>query len=290
MDAEERSSTQRNDPPVERQLEQLCTCSDIVEATEKIEALLNETPATIEELEDGHEDSHGRRRVVVEDENILFLKTLRENGNNAVLDMLCELVAYRICERFGAPVADTSLVDTEAYGPALALPYLESDLRHIDNDLTDIAPAHELGLLYTLELWLQNYDDKDRHFRVKQMETGNKLRFIDHGHALYRNWIGNIEDPSDVLEFDPQNNAGDQPEKYGIHRVKDIAQHLDLVEEITDEQCGEFVDWALHQLDSVEDKRVENFLGDKEFHRGSMVLLLKKRRDKIYEMADERLS
>lgn len=274
---------------IDARIDGILDANDIQEATARLKLLLQQSAAEVTPVGSDHDDSQGRKKVVLDGEDVLFLKTLRSSGNDIVLDLFCELVGYRIAEQFGAPVATASLVDLDEYGPALTMRFLTDDCRGDDSDPTDFANTDELPQLYAVELLIQNYDDKERHFMLTDASSGQEVRYIDHGHALYRNWINNIDKPADVETFEPNNIAGEKPHLYGVDRVEDVAGQLSLIQEITDEQCEKFVEWALDQLRQTDHPKIEEFLVDADFHREATVRLLKKRRDEIYDLADDRL-
>lgn len=275
---------------IEACIDKVLNADDVQEATARLELLLEQSAAEVTSVGTDHDDSHGRKKIVLGDVDLLFLKTLRNSGNDSVLDLFCELVGYRIAEQFGAPVATASLVDLDELGPALVMRYLTDDCRGNDNDPTDFANADDLPRLYAVELWIQNYDDKERHFMLTDDSNGQEVRYIDHGHSLYRNWLNNIDEPADVETFEPSNKAGEKPHLYRVNRVEDVSEQLSRIQEITDEQCAGLVSWALDQLEKTDHPKVREFLIDMDFHREATVRLLKKRRDEIYDLADDRLS
>ena len=274
------------------QLEQVFVADDVEQATKEFEQLLDETGGEVTSLDSSHEDSHDRKKVVVNGEDILFLKTIRDDANLAVVDLFCELVAYRVIEqRFDAPVTTATLVDLGERGPALAMRYLEEDLRDVPRSPTDFTNAEDLPPLYPIELWVENFDDKARHFRIAETAHGQEVRFIDHGHALHRNRIEQFDDPSDLSLHAPnEDRVGEEPGMYGVESMQDIKHTLDRIRDTTDAQIEEFIEWAIAQLRKVDHPEIKEFLEDEGFHRRAANRILKIRRDNIYDLAKRKLT
>lgn len=274
---------------VEESLAGIVEESNVTVATNLLEQYINQSEAEITDLDPDHDDGHGRKKAVVGDEDVLFLKTLRNDKVISVIDLYCELVAYRIADAFGAPVAPACLVDHPDTGPALAIRWYGRDLRETSAPLVDIGVDEDLAMLYAVELWVQNYDDKDRHFMLEETDDGMEVRYIDHGHALYRNWVNKLDAPDDVETVTPDGRAGDDPSKYGVEEMGDIERCLKLIKGTSDDTIEEIVDWSLHQLRGTTSSTIEDFLTEEEFHREAAIRLLRKRRDEIRDLAEERL-
>lgn len=221
-------------------IEHIFDTDTVCEATAELAHIL-EAGGEIASLPHGHDDNHDRLRVVVDDDDILFLKTLRNNRQDSVIDLFCDLLGHRIAETYNAPVAELGLIELDDHGPALVMPYLDADCRDSATEPMDCENADELPALLVMETWIRNDDDTDEHFMFEGTDSGKVLRFIDHGHALYRRFINEIEEPADVIERDREQRWSANPEKYGVHRLEDTEKTLSLIANTTDQQIKEFV-------------------------------------------------
>lgn len=277
-------------------LERLLTTGDVAAGTRHLEAILDCEDIETEEVQ---EDNHGRQRIRIPDAGRdLFLKTLRGENQESGVDLMCDLTGALILEEWGLPVAPTSLVDTDEYGPALVMPFYEGgDGRNID--LTECANADELAKVYAFELWLRNDDDKPRHFQLTAQDEDDaspEFRAIDHGHALHRRWIREdiLDDPNriDDASFNPHGGpAADDPDQYGVQSIKDAEVGLDMIDDIPDGWIEAIVDESIAKIESLDTSHpdIQDFLDRKDDHRKVVVRLLKERRDGIFELAEDRI-
>lgn len=267
----------------------LLSATNVEAATRRLDLLLEHGGVTVESLPDSHEDNHGRKQVVIDGEPVLFLKTIRDSGRNTALDLFCELVGYHIAARFDAPVAPASVVDHDEHGPALVLPYYERDLRDHGGSTDDLANASRLPRLFAIEVWLENTDDKERHFMLADTDDGPVVRFIDHGHCLLRRHA-NLSGPDEIASRNVRTSGNVPASTYGVESVDDASRSLDLIADVSDEEIKNFVHWAIRQLDDVDHPEVESFLEDAKMWQDAAAALLRDNRDNIHERADQRIT
>lgn len=266
---------------------------DVLTASRRFEEFLAESNVTLSELPEGFTHRKDRMRLVeVNGTPELFLKRLRD-GTDASKDAFCDLTCGIIAEEMDLPTPRQRLVRRPDGDIGLLSRFLGgtncqdlSGARPQD----DLANSEGLRALYVFEAWVNNTDDKLRHFWSYDTPDGPVREIVDHGHTLHRRH-GDIDDLEELGEQWPNNQAGTNPQHYGVDSMDDVENGLAMVESVTDAQIETWVDWSLRQFTDLDsdDSRVESFREEVDHHREVAVYILTERQDRIRELVEHNL-
>lgn len=219
-------------------------------------------------------------------ERNLIFKGCRED-NDGVVDMFCDSLYAKLGNAFGVPTPKQVPLHLEELGLGIVSPEVNGE-QGIQAPSEEFDNSSQIPILVTFEEWIVNHDDKPDHFWIVNGER-KELWIVDHGHTVPRH--PHLTGPQEARE----SNQLEGPASNNNHffdSVNEVQKGIDVIKSAEDEEIIRTIELVLDEFEQldIDDPRMDAFLENKEGYKLATVVALKRRKDNIESIMEQKYS